>query len=311
MRKIMIFTAALAMFLSPQLGWADDAPIRLATVAIDPGAEPYYAQELGFFKDAGLNVDVETNNQGSAIAAGVVSGSIDIGFANLTSLATAYAHKVPITLIAPAGIYDSKSPTSVCMVPKNSTITSGKDLDGKTFATSTIRSIGELGPRIWIDKTGGDSSTVKFVEIPFSSMSAALAEHRVDAALVSEPQVAAALSVARVLSDCYTAVAPRFLVAAFFTSTAWANAHPDLVAKFANVMERTAIWANANQSKSAIMYARQAKVDPKVVGAMKRSSYGERLDPKEMQPVIDLSAKYGLLGASFPASDMIFREGGH
>lgn len=288
-------------------GWADETTIHLVTIPIDSGAEPYYAREMGFFKRAGLNVDVESQSQGAAIAAGVASGSIDIGFANVAALAAAYVHNVPVTIIAPGGLYLSSAPTTVCLVPKDSPVKTAADLNGKTMATGSLRSIGEFGPRAWIDKNGGDSSTVKFIEMPYSAMPDALASHRVDSIATVEPLVAAAKVTGRVLSNCYDGIAPRFLIAAFFSTPAWAQAHRAEVLKFQAVMRETAIWANKNHEKTATMYAVEAKVDPALARTMVRSPYAERLDPKELQPLIDVAAKYGAIPSSFPASGLIFK----
>jgi len=45
---------------------------------------------MGFFAQAGLNVELQTLNNGAAIAAGVVSGAIDIGIAPPNVLANGY-----------------------------------------------------------------------------------------------------------------------------------------------------------------------------------------------------------------------------
>jgi ABC-type nitrate/sulfonate/bicarbonate transport system substrate-binding protein len=302
-----LLMAAMCVVL-PRIGTADDATIRLTTIPLDPAAEPYYAQEMGFFKKAGLDVDVQTGGNGAAIVAGVVSGSIDIGFSNILSITIAFAKNIPITVVAAAGYSNAKSPLGFCVVPKDSPIKTAKDLNGATFGVGTLRSIGELGPRAWIDKNGGDSSTVKFVEIPFTTLAAALAEHRVAAEVVSEPYISDALNVGRSIGNCFDAVAPRFLVGAFFASTAWANAHPDQVRKFAAAMHETALWANANRDKTAALYARQSHVDTNIVRSMYRSPYAEQLEASDIQPVIDLSAHYGIIPAKFPAGQMIFHE---
>jgi hypothetical protein len=39
---------------------------------------------------------------------------------------------------------------------------------GLPLATAGLVTVTELSPRAWIDKNGGDSSTIKFIEIPSS-----------------------------------------------------------------------------------------------------------------------------------------------
>ena len=288
---------------------SEQITVKVATIPIDAGAEVFYALNQGFFTKGGLNVSIDPISNGPAIAAAVASGAIDIGFSNLVSLAEAFKRGVPITLIAPAGSYSAKAPTTVCMVARGSPIKSAKDLNGKIFATNGLRNIGEFGPRAWIDANGGDSSTVKFVEMPFPDMPGALAQHRIDAAVVSEPTASDNSQDMQLLSDCYDGIGKSFIIAAYFTTTAWALAHPALVTQFQEVMRTTAAWANRNQSASALILANVAKIDPAVATKIKnRVIYPERLEPTLIQPLIDVAAKYGALHAAFPASQMIYQK---
>jgi len=296
---------ALALTLLPIAGPAQDAALKVATIPIDAGAEAFYAQEQGFFKKAGLDVTIEQITNGPAIAAAVASGAVDVGFSNLVSLAIAFKRGVPITLIAPAGMYSAKAPTTTCVVATNSPIKTARDLNGKVFATNGLKNIGEFAARAWIDKNGGDSATVKFVEMPFPDMAGALAQGRVDAAIMAEPTMTESKGQTRFLSNCYDGIGSAYMIGAYFATTAWVAAHPDLARKFAAALRETAAWANKNPQASAVILARVAKMDPAIAAKMYRSVYPERLDPATIQPVIDVTAKYGALPATFPAADMI------
>jgi NitT/TauT family transport system substrate-binding protein len=307
MTRLAALAAIVGLLWLPQAARAQTVTLKIATIPIDVGAEVFYAQDQGFFKKAGLDAQIQSISNGPAIASAVASGSIDIGFSNLVSLATAYKRGIPITIIAPAGLYSSAAPTSVCVVAPNSPIKTAKDLNGKVFATNGLKNISEYGPRAWIDKNGGDSSTMKFTEMPFSEMPVALAQGRVDAALMAEPNATEAKSTTRLLSKCYDGIGNNWMISAYFTTTAWANAHPDLVRKFQDAMRQTAAWSNKNHDKTAAILAREAKISPETALKMYRAVYPERLDPAQMQPVIDVTAKYGLLPATFPATEMIYK----
>jgi NitT/TauT family transport system substrate-binding protein len=307
MRRALIVLFVSVALLCPQAGGAQEATLRIATIPIDVGAEVFYARDAGFFKKAGIDAQIQPITNGGAIAAAVASGAIDVGFSNLVSIATAFKRGVPITIIAPAGLYSTKTPSSVCVVAQNSPIKSAKDLTGKVFATNGLKNIAEFGPRAWIDKNGGDSSTVSFIEMPFPAMSVALAQGHIAAALLAEPSATEFKSSTRVLSKCFDGIAPNFMISAYIATTKWANAHPDLVQKFQQAIRETAAWANKNHDKTAEMLAKEAKISPDVVRAMNRSVYPERTDPAMIQPVIDVTAKYGALNATFPASEMIYK----
>jgi NitT/TauT family transport system substrate-binding protein len=282
--------------------------LRIATIPIDAGAEAWYAQAQGFFQKAGIDPQVQAIANGSAITAAVVSGAVDIGFSNMLSLATAHERGVPITAIAPASLYLSSAPTSVLMVPKDSPVKSARDLNGKTVAVNGLKNITQVAVEAWVDKNGGDSKTLRFVEMAFPDMPLALSSHRVDAALVAEPAVVEAKRDARVLGKAYDGIAREFLIGAWFTSQSWANAHGDLVKRIAQVMRETAAWANKNDAGTAAVLARSTKISPVTLRAMTRARYAERLETSQIQPTIDVAAKYGVLRASFAAAALIDRN---
>ena len=60
------------------------------------------------------------------------------------------------------------------MVAANSPIKTALDLQGKTVAVSAVGDISYLGIRAMIDAAGGDSTTVKWIEVPGATVSSAI-----------------------------------------------------------------------------------------------------------------------------------------
>jgi NitT/TauT family transport system substrate-binding protein len=307
-RRALLAAAALAVALVPFPGVAQTtATLRVATIPIDAGAEVFYAQEMGFFKKAGLDVQIQSIPNGGAIASAVAGHAVDVGYANLVSVAVAYKKGVPFTVIAPAALYTSSAPTTACIVAKSSPLRSAKELGGKTIASDALGNIAQFGAEAWLDKSGGSSSSVRFVEMPFPEMGPALAAGRIDAGVVAEPNLTAAKSgEARVLADCFDAIGKQFMIGAWFTSRSWADAHPDLVKRFDSAIREAGAWANKNPERSGAILAKYSKIGPAVIGKMTRARYGESLDPALLQPVVDLAAKYGGLGEPFPAQSLLY-----
>jgi NitT/TauT family transport system substrate-binding protein len=281
--------------------------IRVAFIPIEPAAEGYYAREMGFFTKAGLDVDLQPMLNSNAIAAALVAGAIDIGYSTPMSLALAHAKGIGIIAIAPAAEYVAAAPVSALLVAASSPIRSAKDLNGKIVAANGLGTITEYGPRAWIDRNGGDAASVKFVELAFSAMPAALDAGRVDAAEIAEPALSVAKRTARVLTTPYDALGKDFLLSLWVATPQWAKDHPDLVTRFATAMHATAAWADVkqNQPRSAEILAKFTKVDPAVLATSTRARYGERLDAAAMQTSIDVAAKYGKF-TTFPAQEIIF-----
>jgi NitT/TauT family transport system substrate-binding protein len=279
--------------------------VRLATLPIDGSALAYYAKDLGYFSDAGLDVGIQSIANGATITSAIASGSLDIGWSNIVSLAAAYKHGIPVCIIGAGGVYTRGLLTNQLVVRKDSTIHTAADLSGKTIGCTGLTNVGQFAPELWIDKNGGTSSSVKFIEFPLPQLPSALEEKRIDAAWLAEPFINAASAFGRPLANCFDDVAPRWMIGGWFTMRSWAAAHRDVVEAFRTVMAKTATWANANPSQSLVILAKYANVDPAALKSMHRIPYGTRAEASEIQPVIDLSAKYGGLTASFPAQELL------
>jgi NitT/TauT family transport system substrate-binding protein len=281
------------------------AAVRIATLPIESAAEVFFAKDMGFFTKAGLDVEIQTMQNGASIAAAELSGAIDIGYSPVDVLANVHQKNVPVVVIAPANEYISPSRNAGLVLAPGSAIRQAKDLNGKTIAVAALHSLSESAPRAWIDRNGGDSSTVKFVEIPFPAMLPALDSGRVDAVWDAEPFLSTAAKSERVLEYGFDAIAKRFLIGAWFTTRQWANDHADAVARFTAAIHETAVWTNKNPAASGQILAKYTKIDPAVIATMTRSRCGETLTAAALQPLIDLSAKYNEFPA-FPAQDLIY-----
>jgi NitT/TauT family transport system substrate-binding protein len=301
----VLFGAASLLVTSARVRAQTPATLRIATLPIESSAEVFFAKDMGFFAKAGLDVDIQTMQTSSSMMAAAAAGAIDIGYSPVDSMATIHSKKVPVVVIAPANEYISPNGNAGLVLPANSPVHAAKDLNGKTIAVSNLKSLSENAARAWMDRNGGDSSTAKFVEIPFPAMQPALDTGHVDAAWVAEPFLSNATKSGRMAEFGFDAIAKRFLIGAWFSTAQWATDHRDTVNRFASVIRETAIWANKNPALSGPIVGKYTKIDPAVLATMTRSHYAETLTPASLQPLIDISAKYNGF-PSFPAQELIF-----
>lgn len=281
-------------------------PLRIATIPSDAGAEPFFGIDRGFFAKAGLDVHLDTQSSGPAIAAAVAGGALDVGFSNTISIATAHKRGLPFTFIAPASVYVSAAPTSLLMVRKDSPLRTARDFNGKTIGANALKNIAQYAPSLWIDRNGGDSSTLRFVEMPADEQAAALEQGRIDGGMMPEPQVTEASTTCRVFAKVYDAIGEGFMIAGWFASATWADAHPDAVRRFATAMRETAAWANRNQEASLAILVKYTKLDPKIAPRVVRARFADTLTPAILQPSVDLVARYKLIDAAYPAQELIY-----
>lgn len=291
----------------PAAAAGTQSTIHVAIAPIDADAQPYYADELGLFRKRKLQVDVQSIAKGSAILAAVIGGSIDVGVANPISLITAYKRGVDLRCIAPTSYYSSKSPSTVLMVNADSPIKMARDLEGKAVGVNSLKDLTQLSTMAWVDNNGGDSSKVRFLEIGFPAMIPALSQGRVDAAVIAEPLISAAQKTARVIAKPYDAVALRFPVACFFVTSAFAKQNSANLRQIVESLREAGTWANEHQRESAEILGRASKTDPALVQATTRVIYSEqRLEGPDLQPVVNLCVKYGIIAEPFSASELVW-----
>src|SRR5215469_7415768 len=119
-------------------------PLKLGVGMVEANAQGYYGQDMGFFKDAGLSVDLQQLRAGTAIAAAIVGGSLQVGVSNVVSLGAAHQRGIPFVIIAPGAYYDAKFPTAAAVVATNSPIKNGKDLEGKVIGGISVGGLDQL-----------------------------------------------------------------------------------------------------------------------------------------------------------------------
>ncbi|HXP94715.1 MAG TPA: ABC transporter substrate-binding protein [Candidatus Binatia bacterium] len=281
--------------------------IKMAGVAEDSATPVLYGIQSGLFRPRGLDVELETQHNGPAIMSGVAGNSYQIGKSSTPPLIAAFSRGLPFVMIAPAGLYVSSAPIAALLVKNDAPIAKASDLNGKTIATGALNDVHSLATRAWIDKNGGDSSAVKFVEIPISEIPVSIAQGRVDAGSANEPVLSAALAGGslRVLGRNFDAIAPRFMYTAWFTTKQYAAANTAAVKNFTVALKQAAQYVNTHHAQTIEMIAKYTSLEPAQVRKMTRVEQGTVLDPKLLQPVIDAMFKYKYLAQAFDARDLI------
>jgi NitT/TauT family transport system substrate-binding protein len=267
----------------------------------------WYAQSTGMFAKAGLNVIVDKAASGATVSQAIVGGADDIGRTSLNSLIAAHVHNIPFVLIAPAAVHEKrKSVNSGVLVAANSPIKSVLDLQGKTVSSTELGSLGALGVRALVDEAGGDSSTVHFVELPTPAITAAIEQGRIDAGVSNEPIMTRDLATGkvRVLVDVLEGYPGVTLEGAYFAMHDWAAAHPDAVLRFQRVLREAAVYANAHVPQLLPLLIANTGLEPDVAAKMEHAMIGVDFNPSQVQPIVDVCAKYKMIPARFDAREM-------
>jgi NitT/TauT family transport system substrate-binding protein len=265
------------------------------------------ARDDGAFRKAGLEVTIQKANSGGAVTAAVIGGALEMGKSSTIPLIAAHVKGIPIVVVAPAAVYNADAPAVGLVVAKNSPIRSARDCNGKTFSVAGLNDLATLGIQAWIDKNGGDSKTIKLIELPSSAAVSAITSGRVDASTLDNPALSEAIAAGdvRLLSWDFDVLGRRFLWASYFCMAAYARRNPDLIAAFRGVIAQEGAYANAHPADTVDTVARFTGIDARVIRSMTRTTIGTTLDPRMLQTLIDAAALYKTIPAPFDARAMV------
>jgi NitT/TauT family transport system substrate-binding protein len=300
--------AAGAMILPRDL-LAAETKLQVGTIKIGDLSPFFIAQEKGFFKEAGLDINTVPMAGGAAIQPALASGALNIGWSNVVSTFQGHLEGFDYRFISNGAI--AKRGTNDVFgfqVAVDSPINSAKDLAGKTIATNTLSNIVQASGQHWIDHNGGDSSKVKWVEIPFPNMEAAVVQKHIDAFVAVEPFVTVPSQVnkkTRVLGYPLGGIAPRLLIASFFCSETWIQKNAESVKAFITALNRGIDAHNANLEEAKTTIAKYTGLSSDVLKLVTLSAFEKRILESDLRPMMDVALRYKLIAKKFPPRDVI------
>jgi NitT/TauT family transport system substrate-binding protein len=308
-RSLVIGTAAAAATAAARPASAQTS-LRLTVCgpANDGFKACIYGVRSGLFTKSGLNVDATFVASGAAAAAALIGGSADVAYTNVVSAISARAKNIPVQIIAPGPIINQQTSLAAALVVlKDGPIRTAADLSGKNVGAIALGDLAAVGTQAWIDKNGGDSRAIKFIEIPQSTAVQMLEEGRVSAAGLNEPMISQAVASGkvRVLASTLTAIAPTFLASFYIVMAPVAESKAEAMRRFAAGMHEAGAYTNTHQAETVELVANYTATSPDAVAKSIRVADAEYAEAPLLQPVIDAMTRYGLLQSSFPAATLI------
>jgi NitT/TauT family transport system substrate-binding protein len=311
MRRLLVGLAAGSMLVAASAcgssgnGASDNTSSSTGTTTVKVGVIPivdvaplYLGQKEGLFSKHGLKLTMTLAQGGAAIVPGVVSGQFQFGFSNMTSLMLARSNDVPVKAIANgvASTGVSGKDFGALVVKKGSTLKSAKELAGKKVAVNTLKNINTTTINKVVRDAGGDPSTIKYVELPFPDIAAAVAKGDVDAGQVVEPFLTIASGQGdRIVAANYAGTDPNLMVGMYFTSQTYASKNSKVVSGFTAAMAKSLEYASSHSDEARAILATYTKLDPTVQKTLVLPKWPATVDRSSVQVLSDLAAKDGLI----------------
>jgi NitT/TauT family transport system substrate-binding protein len=311
--SLAVFTAACSSSGGSSCGASASAQATgtsSATTSIVVGSLPVIdtaglqvALKEGFFKQAGLNVTVESVTQSTAAIPDLLHGSIDvIAGGNYVSFLEAQANGTfPVQILAPAD--DCTADTYGVVAMPSSGITTPADLAGKTIAVNLTQNVQTLTTSAVLAADGVDASSLHYVQIPFPDMGAALQANRVDAISAVEPFLSAALAAGgKLVTSTCTGSMANFPLSGYVTTKSWAQGHATAARAFQQAVEKGNAYADAHPSVVRALLPTYTSITAKAAAVMPLTTYPDTLTTAPLQRIATLMRAGGLATPSDVAS---------
>jgi NitT/TauT family transport system substrate-binding protein len=272
--------------------------LKVGVIPIADVAPLYVGIDKGFFKEQNLKIEPQLAEGGAAITPAVVSGDFQIGFSNTISMLIAASKDLPIQIISQGvlGGKDESEAWADLLVLKDGPIEDGKDLEGKTIAVNTLNNICEVTIKASLEKDGVDVDKLKFAEVPFPDMNAALEQKRVDGACVVEPFVSQGKAgAAKGIDPFYVRTAPDLTVATYFTTKQYAEENAETVDGFVKAINKSLEYAQSHPDEVRKALLDYTEIPPEAAEQIKLPIWRTDLNEPTIELLSQLSKKYGLI----------------
>jgi 3-oxoacyl-[acyl-carrier protein] reductase len=298
-RSLTLLAAALFLAIA-SICKAAETDIRAGVVPIIDLAQFYAAQEQGYFRAEGLNVEAVTGTTSAALLPALTAGRLQFVSAAIVTFLQGVEQGIPFRAIAPGTAIVAPPPDiSPVAVLKAGPIKTAKDLEGRTLAVASLNGNQWLYIRAYLEKQGAELAKVKFREVPFPQQFDALASGQVDAAAMTEPFATRASESSKVsmLFYPYTETQPVFESVVLVTTVDWARDHPELVRRYLRAYLRGQAYTNERKKtpEGVRLISSYTKLDPEVVAKIAVPEFRSTLDLKSIEQTAGLMVRHGLL----------------
>jgi NitT/TauT family transport system substrate-binding protein len=285
--------------------------VTLGYVPYSDDASLFYAQSSGIFKEHGLNVTLVAQASPVAVEASMASGTEQFGFITTPVLINLNSKGVNVKCVSSVDGSEPSNPandSTVLVAAKGSGITSVKDLAGKNVAEVQLTSLNSLAVEILAKKAGIDPSSIHQVAIPFPQMAAALAQGRVQAAVIVAPFADTATSEgATVLTHPNVDLFPNGTVTCLDAMGSYLTANPTIAAEFRAAMNESIAYSQTHEAVVKETLVKGLSLTPAVAAKqILATNWNPALNTASITMIENYMKQFGVITSEPPAASMVW-----
>ena len=285
--------------------------VTLGYVPYSDDASLFYAQSSGIFKKHGLNVTFVPQASPVAVEASMASGTEQFGFITTPVLINLNSKGVGVKCVSSVDGSEPSSPaddSTVLIAAKGSGITGVKDLAGKNVAEVQLTSLNSLAVEILAKQAGISPASIHQIAIPFPQMPAALAQGRVQAAVIVAPFAATALSEgATVLTHPNVDLFPNGTVTCLDAMSSYISANPAVVSEFRAAMDESIAFSQTHQSVVKQTLVKGLSLTPAVAAKqVLATNWNPALNTASITMIENYMKQFGVITSEPLAASMVW-----
>jgi NitT/TauT family transport system substrate-binding protein len=290
---------------SKSSGGLEKANIKVGLLPIPDAATVYLAKSKGFFKAEGLNVTPTILTNGSETISRVMSGGVDFSYSAYIPIVQAAAQGVKVRVVSDG--YQGRSNLYPIITVPNSPIHNAKQLAGKKIGLINTKGFPSLLTNAALKNAGVAPKDAKLVEIQYPNMPAALENHSIDAAFMTEPYLSQSQQKfgARVIVDTMNGPTADLPVGGYIASQKFAKQNPKTLAAFQRAMAKAQAAATDRNLVGQILPTYVKGLSPQVAQTITLGVYPQSLSKTRLQRVADLMTELGALKQHFDVQGIL------
>jgi NitT/TauT family transport system substrate-binding protein len=285
--------------------------VTLGYVPYSDDASLFYAQSSGIFKKHGLNVTFVAQASPVAVEASMASGTEQFGFITTPVLINLNSKGVNVKCVSSVDGSEPSNPaddSTVLVAAKGSGVTSVKDLAGKNVAEVQLTSLNSLAVEILAKQAGIDPTSIHQIAIPFPQMPAALAQGRVQAAVIVAPFADTATSEgATVLTHPNVDLFPNGTVTCLDAMSSYLSANPTVAAEFRAAMNESIAYSQTHEAVVKQTLVKGLSLTSAVAAKqILATNWNPALNTASITMIENYMKQFGVITSEPPASSMVW-----
>jgi NitT/TauT family transport system substrate-binding protein len=285
--------------------------VTLGYVPYSDDASLFYAQSSGIFKKHGLNVTFVPQASPVAVEASMASGTEQFGFITTPVLINLNSKGVNVKCVSTVDGNEPTNPandTTVLVAAKGSGITGVKDLAGKNVAEVQLTSLNSLSVMVLAKQAGIDPHSIHQIAIPFPQMPAALAQGRVQAAVIVAPFTQTALGEgATVLTHPNQVLFPNGTLTCLDAMGSYISANPTIASEFRAAMNEAVTYSATHQTEVKQTLVKGLSLTPAVAAKqVLATNFDTTFNTTSITQIENDMKEFGIISSAPPASSLIW-----